>query len=176
MQGQGPEGENLGLDLAPRCKEYASHVRISELADRVGVPTSTVRYYERIGLVANPDRTASGYRDYDDGDANRLLFITRARRMGLTCEQIAEVLPIWDGITCGPAHDEIARLVDAKRAEISERIRELERFAEQLDEVGAALASTPPPAQCSTDLSCCVPETSEAAMLPVELTTRRRAL
>jgi DNA-binding transcriptional MerR regulator len=152
-------------------------VRISELADRVGIPTSTVRSYERIGLVADPERTASGYRDYDDGAANRLLFITRARRMGLTCEQIAEVLPIWDGVTCGPAHEQIARLVDAKRAEIADRIQELQRFAGQLDEVGCALADAPPPAECRTDLTCCVPETGRAdtTMLPVELTTRRRA-
>jgi len=146
-------------------------VRISELADRVGIPTSTVRYYERIGLVANPERTPSGYRDYDDNAANRLLFISRARRMGLTCEQIAEVLPIWDGVSCGPAHEQIVRLVGAKRAEIADRIRELERFAEQLDEVGAVLASSPPPAQCRTDLTCCVPET-DSGILPVELTTR----
>jgi DNA-binding transcriptional MerR regulator len=148
-------------------------VRIAELADRVAVPTSTVRYYERIGLLPNPVRTASGYRDYDEGAASRLLFITRARRMGLTCEQIAEVLPIWDGVSCAPAHEQVARLVQAKRAEIAERIRELERFAEQLDEVGAALADSPPPAECRTDLSCCVPETSVTASAPVELTRRR---
>jgi DNA-binding transcriptional MerR regulator len=150
-------------------------VRISELADRVGVPTSTVRYYERVGLIANPARTAAGYRDYDERAASRLLFITRARRMGLTCEQIADVLPVWDGITCGPAHEQVAQLVEAKRAEIAERIRELERFAAQLDEVGAALSENPPPSQCRTDLTCCVPETSDDAARPVELLGRRRA-
>lgn len=149
-------------------------MRISELTERVGIPTSTIRYYERIGLVADPARTPSGYRDYDDGDVNRLVFISRARRMGLTCEQIGDVLPIWDGVTCGPAHDQIARLVEAKRVEIAERIRELQRFAEQLDEVGAALAGTPPPAQCRTDLTCCVPETGEAGLVPLELAPRRR--
>jgi hypothetical protein len=49
-------------------------VRISELADHVGVASSTVRYYERVGLLAAPARTASGYRDYDETDAARLLF------------------------------------------------------------------------------------------------------
>jgi DNA-binding transcriptional MerR regulator len=65
-------------------------VRISELADRVGVPTSTVRYYERIGLLYAPARTGSGYRAYDEDSATRLLFVTRARRLGLSCDQIAE--------------------------------------------------------------------------------------
>jgi DNA-binding transcriptional MerR regulator len=152
-------------------------VRISELADRVGVPASTVRYYERVGLVANPARTAAGYRDYDDDAAARLLFVTRARRMGLTCEQIAEVLPIWDGTKCAPAHEEVTRLVEAKRAEIAERIRELERFAQQLDDVHASLTESPPPDACRTDLSCCVPETDGADVAPVTLIpTSRRAV
>jgi DNA-binding transcriptional MerR regulator len=133
-------------------------VRISELADRVGVPASTVRYYERIGLVASPARTTAGYRDYDDGDAARLLFVTRARRMGLSCDDIAEVLPIWDGTNCGAAHERVARLVETKQAEVAERIEELERFAQQLDDVRAVLAASPPPAACRTDLSCCAPE------------------
>jgi DNA-binding transcriptional MerR regulator len=163
------------LTLHRSARNTLSNVKISELADEVGVPTSTVRYYERVGLLEIPARTTSGYRDYDDRAANRLLFITRARRMGLTCEQIAEVLPIWDGVTCGPAHEQIARLVEDKRAEIAERIRELERFADQLEEVGAALAATPPPAECRTDLTCCVPEASENNTIPVELAIRRRA-
>ena len=150
-------------------------MRISELAERVGVPTSTVRYYERIGLVASPARTTTGYRDYDEDAAARLLFVTRARQIGLTCEQIAEVLPIWDGVTCAPAHDEVARLVEAKRAEIAERIHELERFAQQLDDVRAALEESPPPAACLTDLSCCVPATSGPSAAPIALRARGSA-
>lgn len=150
-------------------------MRISELAARVGVPASTVRYYERIGLIASPTRTTAGYRDYDEDAAARLLFVTRARRMGLTCEQIAEVLPIWDGVSCAPARDEVARLVEAKRAEITERIRELQRFTEQLDDVRATLEGSPPPAACLTDLSCCVPETDAPGVTSIAFipTTRR---
>jgi len=148
-------------------------VRISELADHVGVPASTVRYYERIGLVPLPARTPSGYRDYDDGAAARLLFITRARRMGLTCEQIAEVLPIWDGVNCGAAHEQVTRLIEEKRAEIVERIKDLERFAAQLDEVHTMLDKSPPPAACRPDLSCCVPDT-EVEVAPVSLLPNRR--
>ena len=47
-------------------------MRISQLADSAGVPTSTVRYYERVGLMVAPARTASGYRDYADDAAARL--------------------------------------------------------------------------------------------------------
>lgn len=149
-------------------------MRISELADRAGVPASTVRYYERVGLVASPARTSAGYRDYDDDAATRLLFVTRARRMGLTCEQIAEVLPIWDGTHCAPAHEEVTRLVEAKRAEIADRIRELERFAEQLGDVHDALLASPPPDACLTDLSCCVPDANADDVAPVTLVPGRR--
>ena len=147
-------------------------MRISELADQVGVPTSTVRYYERVGLLAGPARTMSGYRDYNEDDAARLLFITRARHMGLGCEQIATLLPIWGGANCAATHERVVGLIDDKQAEIAGRIAELKGFAAQLKAVRAALQTAPPPAACCTDLSCCVPESS-GAPVAVELTPRR---
>jgi DNA-binding transcriptional MerR regulator len=148
-------------------------VRIAELADRVGVPTTTVRYYERIGLLDAPARTGAGYRDYDDEAVARLLFISRARRMGLSCEQITELLPIWGGTNCGAAHERVVQLVETKQAELAERIAELESFSAQLDTVRSALDAAPPPAACRTDLSCCVPETSGSGPLAIELQPRR---
>lgn len=132
-------------------------MRISELAGEVGVPVSTVRYYERIGLLAEPARTGSGYREYDDDAARQLLFVTRARKLGLTCEQIVELLPIWGGTNCTSAHDEVARLIDDKKAEIAAHIEELTNFAAQLDAVRTTLESSPPPHACRADLTCCVP-------------------
>jgi MerR family mercuric resistance operon transcriptional regulator len=143
-------------------------VRISELADQVGVPVSTVRYYERIGLMGTPARTGSGYRDYGDDSATRLLFVSRARRLGLSCEQIAELLPVWGGTDCASAHDRVMRLIDGKQAEIAARIEDLTAFAAQLDGVRASLKASPPPPACRTDLSCCVPA-SDPAFVPVEL-------
>ena len=147
-------------------------MRISELAEQVGLATSTVRYYERIGLLAVPARTPSGYRDYDDDDAVRLLFVSRARGMGLSCEQITDLLPIWDGTNCAAAHDRVSRLIEEKQDEIAARIGELERFSAQLDTVRATLESSAPPPACRTDLSCCVPEANAA--VAVVLTPRRR--
>ncbi len=132
-------------------------MRISELAEQAGVPVSTVRYYERVGLLAAPARTGSGYRAYDEGSATQLLFVTRARKLGLTCEQIVELLPIWAGTNCTPAHDEVARLIADKKLEIAARIEELTAFAAQLDSVRTILEATPPPHSCRTDLTCCVP-------------------
>lgn len=148
-------------------------VRIAELADRVGVPISTVRYYERVGLLEFPARTTSGYRDYDDSAATRLLFVTRARKMGLGCDQIADLLPIWAGTNCQAAHERVVALIEEKKAELVERIAELEDFASQLDQVRTALDDQPPPPACRTDLSCCVPDTATNMRVPVDLVPRR---
>ena len=147
-------------------------MRISELAESVGVPTSTVRYYERVGLLALPARTSSGYRDYGEDDAARLLFIARARRMGLSCEQITSLVPVWGGTNCGAAHDRVVRMVEEKRAEIAERILELQQFDAQLEGVCAELDAEAPPQACRADLTCCVPESAGAPVV-LELQPRR---
>ena len=132
-------------------------MRISELAAHAGVPVSTVRYYERIGLLDEPARATSGYREYDAGATMQLLFITRARRLGLTCDQIVRLLPVWGGTHCDPTHDEVVRLIDDKQADIAARIDALSTFSAELESVRTTLASTRPPHVCCADLSCCVP-------------------
>lgn len=147
-------------------------MRISELAARVGVPTSTVRYYERTGLLRPPARTASGYRDYDEDAATRLLFVHRARRLGLSCDVITELLPVWDGVNCSAAHGRVSRLLEDKKSEVKARIAELRSFAAQIDEVQALLDASVPPETCRSDLTCCVPE-STGGFVPIELVTGR---
>jgi DNA-binding transcriptional MerR regulator len=125
-----------------------------------------------VGLMALPVRTESGYRDYDDDAAARLLFITRARRMGLSGEQIISLLPVWAGTNCGAAHEGVLRLIDDKQAEIVERIEDLQQFADQLGAVRASLEDQPPPHVCRRDLTCCVPE-SRGEPVAIELVPRR---
>ena len=159
------------LDLAPACRVYRGPVRISELAESAGVPTSTVRYYERVGLLAPPGRTASGYRDYDEDAAARLLFIARARRMGLSCDQVTSLLPVWSTTACGATQERVIRLIADKQAELAERIAELQRFSAQLEDVRTRLEAAAPPPACRADLSCCVPE-SAGGPVAIELTPR----
>jgi len=122
--------------------------------------------------MALPERTASGYRDYGEEAAARLLFITRARHMGLSCEQITSLIPIWAGTNCSAAHERVGQLIDEKQAEIVDRIAELEEFSAQLDVVRTALDAESPPQACRSDLTCCVPE-SRAGPIVVALTARR---
>jgi DNA-binding transcriptional MerR regulator len=147
-------------------------MRISQLAEQADVPVSTVRYYERIGLLGSPSRSAAGYRDYDDEASTRLLFITRSRRLGLTCDQVAELLPVWAGVDCVSAHARVSQLIDDKHVEISARIAELSAFATQLDEAKAMLEASPPPRACCDDLTCCVPS-GAVGSVPVDIGGRR---
>ena len=151
------------LDFDLGFKVYGWLMKISELADQAGVTTSAIRYYERIGLLPAPIRTDSGYRSYDDGAAARLMFVTQAKRLGLTLEQISDLLPIWDGINCPATHDQISLLVAAKLDEVHERINELQAFADQLTRVSDSLRVSPPPAACRPDMSCCVPVVDHAS-------------
>ena len=67
-------------------------MRIGEIAELAGVTTKTVRYYERIGILPEPDRTPSGYRDYGVGTLERLRFIRDAQATGLSLAEIHSIL------------------------------------------------------------------------------------
>jgi hypothetical protein len=92
--------------------------------------------------------------------------------MGLSCEQITELLPIWDGTNCAAAHQRVGQLIDEKQTEIAERIAQLEEFSTQLATVRAALETAPPPPACRTDLSCCVPDAGSTGAVLVDLAPR----
>lgn len=70
---------------------------IGRLARRAGVGIDTVRFYERARLLPEPGRTASGYRTYGDADVERLRFIRRAKALGFSLEEIAELLALSAG-------------------------------------------------------------------------------
>lgn len=79
-----------------------SDLRISQLAERTGVPATTLRFYDSTGLLP-ADRTPGGYRVYGEDAVKRLGFITTAKRLGLPLEEIAELLHVWADGSCAPA-------------------------------------------------------------------------
>lgn len=67
---------------------------IGDLAARAGIPSSTIRYYERTGLLREPPRTPAGYRDYGKEEVVRLRFIRAAQGLGLRLDEVSDVLSI----------------------------------------------------------------------------------
>ena len=144
-------------------------LRISELAGAVGIAPSTVRYYERIGLVPEPERTASGYRVYTADAEARLRFIVRGKRLGLSLDQVGELLGVWDGENCAATQDHLLHLLDEKQAQVTADIAELRTFSAQLLDVRRQLESTPAPVTCTAELDCCAPVLADP---PAEMTER----
>jgi MerR family transcriptional regulator, mercuric resistance operon regulatory protein len=94
---------------------------IGKLAAGEGVGVETVRFYQRRGLLATPERRGSGYREYSEADRARLVFIRRARDLGFTLGEIADLL--------GPAEtqstDAIVVAAQAKLAAVDAQVRDL---------------------------------------------------
>jgi DNA-binding transcriptional MerR regulator len=92
---------------------------IGKFAAAQGVGVETVRFYQRRGLLAVPERRGSGFREYSEDDQWRLAFIRRATRLGFTLGEIGDLL--------GPAQarstDDIVRAAEAKLGAIGEQIR-----------------------------------------------------
>lgn len=107
-------------------------MKIGEIAQRAGSNVETVRYYERIGLLTPPARTAGNYRSYSEAHAQRLSFIRRARDLGFTIEDVRELLALDEdrNRSCA-AVDEIAArhlgTVQCKIANLTALGAELER-------------------------------------------------
>lgn len=86
-------------------------MKIGDLASASGVTTKTIRYYESIGLLPEPARSASNYREYGDDAAQRLQFIRDSQAAGLTLAEVGSILSIKDagGSSCGHTRDLVHR-------------------------------------------------------------------
>lgn len=75
-------------------------LRVAELADRAGVAASTVRFYERAGLLSPARRAENGYRLFDESALEELAFIQRAKAIGMSLEDIAGLVAVWPSGSC----------------------------------------------------------------------------
>lgn len=121
-------------------------MRIGEVAREAGVTTKTIRFWEGEGLLPDPPRTGSGYRDYEDGIIERLVFIRQAQAGGLTLGQIRQVLEIGDSGDAPCEH--VGRVVADRLAEVEARITELTATRRHLQTL-ARRADAQDPADCS---------------------------
>jgi DNA-binding transcriptional MerR regulator len=144
---------------------------ISEVADQTGFTASALRYYERVGLVT-PSRTESGYRVYDDRTVDRLRFISRSKQLGLTLEEITELVQLWDGNECAPVADRLSTFVDDKIRQAQNRIAQLQDFVQALEAVRDRL-SEPSAGPCDEECACQV--TARRAPEPIALTAKAQS-
>ncbi len=126
-------------------------MRIGEVAEAVGVPTATIRFYERKGLLPQPHRGPNGYREYDDSTLTTLAFIRNAQAAGLTLVEIATILDLRrEGATpCGHVQD----LLAAKLLDLQQRQRELAILEAELGHL-INLSRRLDPADCSDEAIC----------------------
>jgi len=104
---------------------------IGSLAKAAGINVETIRYYQRLGLVAEPEKPYGGIRRYDEAALARLRFIRRARWLGFSLEEIGELLKLEDGTHC----DEAKALGERKLDNVREKIRSFQRIERVLDQL-----------------------------------------
>lgn len=126
-------------------------MKIGELGDRCGVTAKTIRYYESIGLLDEPERTASGYRDYGDVAVERLRFIRDAQATGLTLAEISSVLELKEAGERSCSHT--MALVEAHVASIDAQIEQLSHARRELSRLAERAAGLDP-ASCTDPNRC----------------------
>jgi len=136
---------------------------ISQLARRSGVPTTTLRYYEKIGVIPPTTRAESGYRIYDEDALARIAFVQRAKALGVELGDLADLVRLWDGEECAPVQERLRSLVHEQRAATRHRLEELTQLAADLEAVGASIGE----AACGPECACLQPVGSAASELPI---------
>jgi Cd(II)/Pb(II)-responsive transcriptional regulator len=104
--------------------------KIGELAQQTGCQVVTIRYYEKEGLLHQPERTEANYRLYDEKDRERLLFILRCRQHGMTLLEIKNLLAYKDSPT--PSCRWVNELVSRHIRNVQEQIDSLEHLKQHL--------------------------------------------
>jgi DNA-binding transcriptional MerR regulator len=122
-------GSTLGLGMEI---VEDKRLKIGELARQTGLTIKTIRYYERRGLLEQPLRTEAGYRLYGPEDVARLQFIQRAKLLGLTLEEIRELVELAASCNKGEIVPRLEEVLEAKLLETERKLEELSAFRENL--------------------------------------------
>jgi DNA-binding transcriptional MerR regulator len=120
-------------------------MKIGELARATGLNTRTIRFYEQEGLLPDPCRTPSGYRMYGEKDVERLEFVRKAKRLGLSLEEIRSILHLHDRREATCRH--VRFLLDEKLAQLDRVLEDLQKFRAEIvrlrDEAGDVVDCRP---------------------------------
>src|SRR5713226_3622007 len=119
---------------------------IGQVARRAGVGVETVRFYEREGLLEEPPRRASGYRQYSEQVVTRLRFIKRAKLLGFSLKEITELLRLR--VDAQTSCEEVKQRTEAKLAEVERKVVELQRIRQALLQVASLCTGPGPRSRC----------------------------
>jgi DNA-binding transcriptional MerR regulator len=143
-------------------------MRIAEVAERTGVPATTLRYYEDIGLLSPAGRSNNGYREYDDRDLARLAFISRAKQLDIRLDELRELVDVWDSDDCSQVQHRMLAVVDGRVAETRARMADLALLSAQLQAAVTRLSNTPAVAGgCGPDCACMAEAAGRTDVLPM---------
>ena len=128
-----------------------SCVRIAEVARRSGLPATTLRYYESLGLLS-VRRGPNGYRDYDPDVLTRLDLIEASKELGLSLEEVAGHLGVMGEGSCTQVRDHLHPLLVQQVARIEAKLAALKRLRQRLSTAEVALARCPDRSEsCATE-------------------------
>jgi DNA-binding transcriptional MerR regulator len=148
-------------------------LKISEVADRTGLTTSALRFYENAGIVT-PDRAPNGYRTYSETDVDALRFVTRSKAVGLSLDEIAELLELRRTDRCAPLQDRLTELVATRLADTKALAAELVAFSADLEDLLAQLDVHRPDGPCDDNCGCLTTDTGADPTAPALVTLSRR--
>ena len=121
-------------------------MKIGEIAKRSGIGIETIRFYEREGLLPEPERRPSGYRQYDESTVERLEYVRRAKELGFTLAEIRELLALSTDRERGVRGVKVR--AEARLTEVDRRIRELQQVRRGLKHLIAACPGHGPLDRC----------------------------
>lgn len=127
--------------------------RISEAARASGFSVSALRFYEQEGVVV-PERTATGYRSYRDDHVDALRFVARGKQLGLSLDDITELLALLDREECTPLQERIRHLLHERLGQAQDQIAALTSFTIQLRQTAARLDVHTPDGACDEECGC----------------------
>ena len=120
-------------------------MKIGDLASTAGVSAKTIRFYEQEGLLPEPPRTESGYRDYSGDDVERLRFVRQAKLLGLSLQEIRGTLLLSDSHEPTCAH--VRAVIEQKIDSLDQALRDLKSLRSELvtlrDEAGTTVDCHP---------------------------------
>jgi MerR family mercuric resistance operon transcriptional regulator len=126
--------------------EKVESLTIGQVAKQAQVNIETIRYYERRGLIPEPPRRESGYRQYAPDAVKRITFIKRAQELGFSLREIQELLSLR--VDPGTTTGDIKGRAEAKLADIDTKLRDLKRMKTALVKLTAACRGRGPTSEC----------------------------